>query len=97
MDVPVYARDKEYFTDVRDQSWSLGKGGCFTTVERYFENNSKGVFAVKKMPKSLRLEYGDLFHNEIRALTRARIYGIPRVIKYKEPARSTDDICLVLE
>jgi len=34
MDVPVYARDKEYFPDVRDQSWSLGKGGCFTTVER---------------------------------------------------------------
>jgi len=63
---------------------------------RYFEKNSKGVFAVKKMPKLLRLEYGDLFHNEIRALTRARIYKIPRVIKYIEAARSTDDICLVL-
>ena len=49
------------------------------------------------MPKLLRLEYGDLFHNEIRALTRARIYKIPRVIKYIEAARSTDDICLVLE
>jgi len=34
MDVLVYNRTKEYLPDVQDQSWSLGKGGCFTTVER---------------------------------------------------------------
>ncbi|KAL0056393.1 hypothetical protein WJX82_010840 [Trebouxia sp. C0006] len=97
MDVLVYNRTKEYLPDVQDQSWSLGKGGCFTTVERYFEKKSKGVFAVKKMPKLYKLEYGDLFQNEARALSHAHIFGVPRVIKYIEGARTTDDICLILE
>ncbi len=64
---------------------------------RYFEKKSKGVFAVKKMPKLYKLEYGDLFHNEIRALSHAHIYGVPRVIKYIEAARTTNDICIILE
>ena len=34
MSVPVYARDRVYHPDVQDHTCSLGKGGCFTTVER---------------------------------------------------------------
>ena len=49
------------------------------------------------MPKLYKLEYGDLFQNEARALSHAHIFGVPRVIKYIEGARTTDDICLILE
>jgi hypothetical protein len=49
------------------------------------------------MPKSHKLEYQDLFHNEINALITAKMCEVPRVIKYIEGAASTDEICLVLE
>ena len=64
---------------------------------RYFEKKSKGVFAVKKMPNLYKLEYANLFQNEARALSLAESYEIPRVIKFTEGARTTDDICLILE
>jgi len=41
--------------------------------------------------------YGDLFYNEMCALGRAEVHNIPRVIKYVQPAKSEDDICLILE
>ncbi|DBA75903.1 TPA: hypothetical protein ACH3X2_008965 [Trebouxia sp. C0005] len=96
MSVPVYARDRVYHPDVQDHTCSLGKGGCFTTVERYFANDSRAVVAVKKMPKH-KLDYIDLFLNEIKALNDAKRFGVPRVVKYIEAARSKDDVCLVLE
>ena len=43
------------------------------------------------------LEYADLFQNEVRALSLAESNGVPRVIKFIEGARTTDDICLILE
>ena len=43
------------------------------------------------------LEYADLFQNEVRALSLAERNGVPRVIKFIEGARTTDDICLILE
>ncbi|KAL0055633.1 hypothetical protein WJX82_002653 [Trebouxia sp. C0006] len=97
MNVPVHSPDKIYLPDVQDSSCSLGKGGCFTTVERYVEKESRGIFAVKKMSKLHTQGYGDLFYNEMCALGRAEVHNIPRVIKYVQPAKSEDDICLILE
>ena len=69
----------------------------FLRRSRYSDNSSKGVVAIKKMPKSHKLEYQDLFLNKIKALITAKMCEVPRVIKYIEGAASTDDICLVLE
>ena len=63
---------------------------------RYFANDSRAVVAVKKMPKH-KLDYIDLFLNEIKALNNAKRFGVPRVVGYIEAARSEDDVCLVLE
>lgn len=49
------------------------------------------------MSKSRTLEYGDLFYNEMCALGRAEVYKVPRVIKYVQPPKTADDICLILE
>lgn len=64
---------------------------------RYFEKESKTLFAVKKMSERSLSDYEDLLTIEAVALKVANSCRVPRVIQYVEEARCGNDACLVLE
>ncbi|KAL3140351.1 Death-associated protein kinase 2 [Trebouxia sp. C0009 RCD-2024] len=87
-----------YLPDVQHPGWRLGKGGCFTTVERYYEEGTNKMFAIKKMPKKYRKTYDDLLGKELSALCVAQAVEVPRVIRVIGRSRCRpDNDCLILE
>ncbi|KAL3140269.1 hypothetical protein ABBQ38_004538 [Trebouxia sp. C0009 RCD-2024] len=64
---------------------------------RYYDEHTKVVYAVKKLPKSA-AEYNFLFTKEYEALTRMAEFQVPRVSKYINLGNCSDGaLCLVLQ
>ncbi|KAL3140338.1 hypothetical protein ABBQ38_004602 [Trebouxia sp. C0009 RCD-2024] len=94
----VVTNTSRYLPDVQHPGWRLGKGGCFTTVERYYEEGTNKMFAMKKMPKKYRKTYDDLLGKELSALCVAQAVEVPRVIRVIGRSRCRpDNDCLILE
>ena len=56
-------------------------------VGRYYKHRQKDfLFALKHVSLDDEAEFGDLFDNEVAALTRANARGVPRVINFVEEA-----------